>query len=435
MKISLIEFLYSIAYLGPKLFRLLRNLPFQLILCLFFGFLFGKSIPVFYANILYTASCLVQDLLMLVIPLVCFSYIWAAINAFGNRGFIMIITICALVVLANMTAIFAAYGASSIFLPYVIDAGNPIKLSQDIDSLNALWSLSRHLNLQLIQPKHGMIGGFSMGILTILLNRTQSQSVPPNIERFLAYLGKSFVEFSDVLRNYVTIILKTYFIPLLPFYVLGFVVKLAYDGDLSTILQGYAHTFIFLYIVVSIYLLFWYFVGCKFNIRATLNSLKNMVSAGLTGFTTMSSTATMPLTLEAIQENTNDQNFANFFTPATVNCHLAGDGLSITVTAIALLLMAGHPFPSSTNFFLFAFYYALAKFSAAGIPGGGVIVILPVARDYLGIDESLMPLLQTLYILQDPFLTSSNVLGNGAFALIAKKIMQPLMNKKDLTCN
>lgn len=65
---------------------------------------------------------------------------------------------------------------------------------------------------------------------------------------------------------------------------------------------------------------------------------------------------------------------------------------------------------------IFTFYFVLAKFSVAAIPGGGIIVMLPILEGYLGFNGEMMSLITALYILFDPVITCANVFGNGAFA-------------------
>jgi Na+/H+-dicarboxylate symporter len=147
-----------------------------------------------------------------------------------------------------------------------------------------------------------------------------------------------------------------------------------------------------------------------------------MIPAGITGFSTMSSAATMPVTLEATEKNTGDEQFADLVIPTTVNIHLIGDALAIPIMALAVLSLSGLPLPSIENYLLFTFYFCLAKFSVAGIPGGGIFVMLPIMQKYLGLTPEMSTLMTTIYIVQDPIFTGANVMGNGAFALIVRKI-------------
>jgi Na+/H+-dicarboxylate symporter len=136
----------------------------------------------------------------------------------------------------------------------------------------------------------------------------------------------------------------------------------------------------------------------------------------------MSSAATMTFTLAATEKNMGDEQFAGLVIPATVNIHLMGDALAIPILALAVLSLSGMPLPTFENYLLFAVYFCLAKFSVAGIPGGGIIVMLPILQKYLGLTPEMASLLTTIYIIQDPIFTSANVMGNGAFALLVRKI-------------
>ena len=48
--------------------------------------------------------------------------------------------------------------------------------------------------------------------------------------------------------------------------------------------------------------------------------------------------------------------------------------------------------------------------------------MLPILDKYLGFNTEMLSLITALYILFDPFITSANVLGNGAFARIIDKL-------------
>ncbi|MDP3372446.1 MAG: cation:dicarboxylase symporter family transporter [Candidatus Paracaedibacteraceae bacterium] len=392
-----------------SIFRLLTSLPAQLILCLLFGIAFGAHISFDIASILYTTSCFIKDILMYLLPFVIFTYLWAALAAFGNRGFILIIITFCLIVVANACSLLAAYGIGSFILPSIVD-GAITRLAVDESlSVRCLWALPEW---NIIKPVHGMLGGIALGFYTMLL-----KSSALNIK-------------SIKMRDLATKFLKRGFIPFLPLYVLGFLIKLSRDGHLSGLMHGYAHTFLFSCVLIVIYLVFWYYVGSYFNTAKLISSIREMFPAGITGLTTMSSSATMPVTLDATERNIKDREFADFIIPTSVNSHLPGDGISITLTAMALLLMSGQGLPTWPVFLLYTMHYCLVKFSAAGVPGGGVIVILPVVRDYLGLDETATTLLATIYVLQDPILTSANVMGNGAFAMVTHRLLKPLLKKE-----
>ena len=79
--------------------------------------------------------------------------------------------------------------------------------------------------------------------------------------------------------------------------------------------------------------------------------------------------------------------------------------------------------PSLMQYLIFSGYFVLAKFSVAAIPGGGILVMLPILEKYLGFQADMMSFITALYILFDPVITSANVLGNGAFAKLMDKCL------------
>ncbi|MDP4725477.1 MAG: dicarboxylate/amino acid:cation symporter [Alphaproteobacteria bacterium] len=392
-----------------NIYNFFKSLPAQLILCLIVGLTLGTHIPLEIADIFYTISRIIKDLLMYALPFIIFSYMWAALSAFGNRGFVLVILTFLLIIAANTVTLLTAYGVGSLVLPVIFDGAITRIAVDNIVTVKCLWSIP---DWQYIKPIHGMIAGMFFGFLT-MVTHSPALRIKSLLMRDLATAG-----------------LKKGFIPVLPLYVLGFVIKLSRDGQLGSLMHGYAHTFLFICILIITYLAFWYYVGSHFNIQKSISCLREMLPAGITGLTTMSSSAAMPVTLSATEKNIDDREFADFIIPTTVNSHLMGDGLSITITAMALLLMSGQGLPTWPAFLIYTIHYCLVKFSAAGVPGGGVIVILPVVRDYLGLDEATTSLLATIYMLQDPILTSANVMGNGAFAMVMHRLLKPMLGKE-----
>jgi Na+/H+-dicarboxylate symporter len=192
-------------------------------------------------------------------------------------------------------------------------------------------------------------------------------------------------------------------------------------------MHSYAHVFVITVALLVAYLSFFYFVGSGFQPRKALRSIQTMLPAGITGFCTMSSAATMPVTLEATEKNLKNPAFADLIIPTTVNNHLLGDALGLPLMGLAILLVNGQSFPALAAYALFAFSFCIAKFSTAGIPGGGVIVLLPVLESHLGLTPEMLTLITTLYVLQDSIFTSTNVMGNGAFAMICERVLGHLI--------
>jgi Na+/H+-dicarboxylate symporter len=97
-----------------------------------------------------------------------------------------------------------------------------------------------------------------------------------------------------------------------------------------------------------------------------------------------------------------------------------------------VLHLSGFSMPSLELYMMFALYFCLAKFSTAAVPGGGVIVLLPVLQSHMGLTPEMASLVATIYILQDSIFTASNVMGNGAFAILSHHFVKRFGLLKEL---
>ncbi len=228
----------------------------------------------------------------------------------------------------------------------------------------------------------------------------------------------------------ITFFLKKIFIPLLPLYVFGFCLKLSYDKALIHLFQSYGKAFLLSLAIIWIYIPLIFVIAARGNIRTAFGNLRKMIPAGLTGFSTMSSAASMPVTLKCTEETTGDKDFADLIIPTTANTHLLGDNITLTIASISLMTIFGmHP-PELAAFVLFALAYSMAALSCVGIPGGTVLIVLPVLQNFLGFTPEMLSAITTIYVLQDPFGTTANVIGNGGFALLMQRVSRTQVIQK-----
>ncbi|NDD58408.1 MAG: dicarboxylate/amino acid:cation symporter [Chlamydiae bacterium] len=211
-------------------------------------------------------------------------------------------------------------------------------------------------------------------------------------------------------------LLIKFFVYAIPFFITGFIIKLAHDQILISIFKEYALIFSLVAASQIFYIGLLYFFINKLDLKETVCSIKNMLPAAFVGFSAMSSAAALPLTILAVEKNARNKDMAKSCIPATVNIHLIGDCLAIPIFAFAVLKNFSCPCPSLLQYSLFALFFVLAKFSVAAIPGGGIIVMLPILESHLGFSSDMLSLITALYILFDPVITLSNVIGNGALA-------------------
>lgn len=388
-----------------KILKLLTRTPIQLVLCILFASTVGNFLPVQLINFTYSLSCLLKEILMVMLPIIIFAYLTGALLSFAKHGPILILSVLLMVCISNSCIVLTSYTIGNYLLPLITHTNMEGSIAQIESKINGLWSW--HIPT-LLAPNHSLIAGIFVGLMGGIFNIVELKNIVHK------------------LRKYVDIFLQKVFMPLLPVYILGFLLKMQYEGSLIEIANNYSKVLIAIFILITIYLFLMYLFAAKFNFSRAIKFIKEMLPAGITGFSTMSSTATMPVTLKATEKNLGHKAFADFVIPTTLGMHMVGDGISIVLIALSLLIMNGQGIPDFSVYLTFVIYYCIAKFSCAGVSGGTIFILLTIMQEYLNISPNLTPIILILNLLLDPFITSSNVMGNGAFAIISKKILQKL---------
>ncbi len=373
-----------------------HQMPAALAIIIFTIIAFGSYIPLPLAEILFGISLTIKSLIIFLLPVIIFSLLYKAAANLAKDASKIILIILGGVIVSN----FITTSLSQIIGMIIHGFDLSLAIPNENDTLkgHVLFTIPN-----LIPNHYAMFSGIIAGILS-------ARIFPKKAERFCIFFEKI-----------TTHLLKTITL-MIPLFVAGFVVKLQHDGVITQILRDY--TLIFAIIAFSQFgfITFIYFILEKFNLSRSIISIKNMIPAALSGFSTMSSAASMPLTIIGTEKNAQNKDLVHTVIPATVNIHLIGDCIAIPCFAYAILKNYNLPQPDISTYFLFTFYFVLAKFSVAAIPGGGIIVMLPILDKYLGFNTEMLSLITALYILFDPFITSANVLGNGAFARIIDKL-------------
>jgi Na+/H+-dicarboxylate symporter len=248
-----------------------------------------------------------------------------------------------------------------------------------------------------------------------------------------AFWGNAKLAFwGTQLKNKIQIGLTKIFIPMVPLYVIGFLFKIQHEESLIDMFAGYGPMIALVVVVQTLSILFFFIKANMGNIQNIKTTLKNFFPSGLVALSTMSSVATLPLALEAAEKSTKNKALAQVIIPATTNIHHVGDSVGVPILMAAVLAINGIDAMSYGTFLIFSMYYMVAKFGVASVPGGEIIVLLPILQAHFGFTDSMMGLITTLYILIDPFITVANVLSNGALAIFMDKICGRMKSFKAL---
>ena len=381
-----------------------KKMPFILLALILLMIGFEQFIPINCLSFFYGLSLSIKSVIIFLLPAVIFMLLFKTTAQLSSKATKIILLLLGGICLSNFISTLISYVIGSGI--YHLDLS--INLPKDSSGLSPSWQFSLP---KLIGNDIAMFSGLILGI-------TLSLSKPKWATALSIYFDQA-----------IGFALK-FILCLIPLFIVGFMGKLIHDKLIETILYDYALIFLLVALAQYGYIFLIYLLANGFKFRTFLSSIKNMLPAAIAGFGSMSSAAALPLTLIGAEKNTNQSPLTRLIIPTTVNIHLIGDCFAIPIFAFAILKSFGVADPSFLSYLSFAFYFVLAKFSVAAIPGGGIIVMLPILESQLGFTAEMASLITALYILFDPIITTANICGNGAFAMLINKISTFRINKK-----
>ena len=386
--------------------RLFSDTMIQIIVVLIAGYIFTPYMGQSGVTWAYTASAVIKTGLVVLLPAITFTYMFASMLKFARSSPGLIISVLTSLQISNVLAFIIGFFALKWSAPYFLTAGSislnqTVAIHSNIDiPIPAFWS-----------PANGMLLGFVLGII------------------FSFIKSSGVIRLSESLKSAIGSVLGRVLIPVLPLFIFGFFVKMRFEGTIEALMAGYSKVFMFVTLLLFAYMAMMLIIAHRFNVRMAWRHVKCMITPLLTGFTTMSSMATLPFTLACTKEALADDDYSDFIIPFTAGIHMVGDGVVFGVTIAALIYMYSACDPSLAVLGIFAFYYMLSKFSAAGVPAGTTAIVMPMLGQYLGFSEEMMGVFFSVCVLQDCLITTGNVGGNCIFAKLSFNSFRGLMKK------
>ncbi|MGF1692942.1 dicarboxylate/amino acid:cation symporter [Photobacterium kagoshimensis] len=232
-------------------------------------------------------------------------------------------------------------------------------------------------------------------------------------------------EIADDGRGIIDLLLSKVIIPLLPFYISGIFAEMAAEGTVFTTLKTFG---VVLALAVFMH---WVWITIQYTITglalglSPIKLIKNMLPAYFTAIGTMSSAATIPVTLRQTKNNGVDESIANFTIPLCATIHLSGSTITLVTCSTAVMALSQHiALPSLLEMLPFIMMLGITMIAAPGAPGGGVMAALGLMASMLGFGEAELALMIALYMAQDSFGTACNITGDGAISLWVNKFAQ-----------
>ncbi|MEI8653418.1 dicarboxylate/amino acid:cation symporter [Pseudoalteromonas sp. Hal273] len=251
-----------------------------------------------------------------------------------------------------------------------------------------------------------------MGVMTAL------------VTAFVFGIGMSQLELdtlkkvSDQGRDVVDGLLSKVIIPALPFYIAGVFAEMTVAGTVVDTLRTFGVVLIAALVMHWLWLSVLYIATGVLLKRNPIELVKNMLPAYFTALGTMSSAATIPVSLQSSKANNVKEDVANFTVPLCATIHLSGSTITIVTCAMAVMFLSpSMEVPSLMGMLPFIMMLGVVMIAAPGAPGGAVMSALGLLTSMLGFNEGAVALMIALYLAQDSFGTACNVTGDGIIAL------------------
>lgn len=384
------------------------NLSVQLAGLFLVALFFGNVIPTPIKSIIYALSLTIKEILLFILPLIIFSCLFHSLLANKGKVLKFIAILLSVICFSNFISILAAYGIGTLTLNEIGNLSPQSEVAETL--LDPLWSFTLP---QWLRNEHALFLGLALGVFI---------SFFPN---------PRLIKLGEIANTGVTLFLQKIIVPLLPLFAFGYILKMQHEGLLTQIIGSYGRIILLIVVANLLYLFIMFLAAARFNIKNCLGYIKNVLPAGILGFSTMSSMVTMPVTLNAAEKNTGNPELVRAVIPATVNIHMVGDSISIPILAMAVLLSFGSSLPDLNQYLIFTAFFMLIKFSVPGIPCGTILVMLPILEKYFGFTAEMSAFITAIYILFDSVITVGNVLGNSALVIILSRLMpsvNPVVN-------
>ena len=251
-----------------------------------------------------------------------------------------------------------------------------------------------------------------MGVMTAL------------VTAFVFGIGMSQLELdtlkkvSDQGRDVIDGLLSKVIIPALPFYIAGVFAEMTVAGTVVDTLQTFGVVLVAALVMHWLWLSVLYIATGVLLKRNPIELVKNMLPAYFTALGTMSSAATIPVSLQSSKANNVKEDVANFTVPLCATIHLSGSTITIVTCAMAVMFLSpSMEVPSLMGMLPFIMMLGVVMIAAPGAPGGAVMSALGLLTSMLGFNEGAVALMIALYLAQDSFGTACNVTGDGIIAL------------------
>src|SRR5699024_7741118 len=157
------------------------------------------------------------------------------------------------------------------------------------------------------------------------------------------------------------------------------------------------------------------------------NMIKAMLPAYVTALGTMSSAATISVTLPKTKEMGIREKIADFVVPLGANIHLSGSAITITSCSVAVMtVLPEYDTPGLLKMIGFVLLIGIVMVAAPGVPGGAVMAASGILVSHLGFNEAGVAVKIALHRARDCLGIATNISADGAISGVIHAYEQKL---------
>jgi proton glutamate symport protein len=396
---------------------MLKKFPlhYQIFLALFLGILFGFIFPSQVKYVSWMGEVFIRALKMIIIPLVLSSMI-SGVTSIGNAenlGRLGLKTM-SYYIITSLIAIVTGLFFVNIIKPGV---GVDLGLSKNMEGLDLVSDSFGQILIKIIPTNIFQAFAVSDMLSVIFFALLFGFFITQTQENTKKILIGFFDGVFEVMMKITLFIIR-----FAPFGVFGIVaLQVSASGNVIELARSLGLYMLVVILGLAVHGIITLPVMTRYVGKANpLKHFRNMTTPLLTAWSTSSSSATLPLTMQAVEENDGVSNKISSFTlPLGATVNMNGTALYECVAAIFIAQAYGINLSIGQQIIV-VFTSLLASIGAAGIPMAG-LVMMSVILSAVGLPLEGVGLILSVDRILDMFRTAVNVWGDTCVAVIIAK--------------
>ncbi len=341
---------------------------------------------------------LLGQIIFFTIPLIIIGFVATSITQLKSGASKLLTAAIGLAYFSTLGAALLSMSAGYIIIPN-------LDIPSSVETLKELPELIFELSIDPIMSVMSAL------VLSLFIGLSVSWAKAEIFEKIL-------LEFQEMILKIITKII----IPLLPIFIGTTFAELAYEGSLTKQLPIFIGVILIVIVGHMIWLSILYLVAGAYAKVSPMEVVKHYLPAYLTAIGTMSSAATLPVSLRCARNSkVLREDIVSFGIPLFANIHLCGSVLTEVFFVMTVSQILYGSVPSLAEMLVFVVLLGIFGIGAPGVPGGTVMASLGLITGVLGFDTAGTALMLTIFALQDSFGTACNVVGDGALTLMLSK--------------